>query len=133
MAGWHVDSADWCYAGGNGYCAPRTFGEVPSALRRDMPAYVLGQIRARQGGIVLFHDIHGFTARNLEGIVETLLAEGYTFVGLDDLEVFPLLNGQAAPVTPPGPPPPFVGTTCTSDSDCAFTAGTLLTITAIND
>jgi hypothetical protein len=53
------------------------------------------------------HDVHASTARALEGIVLGLLAEGYTFVGIDDVGAFPQLNGSSAPPTPaPTPPPP---------------------------
>jgi peptidoglycan-N-acetylglucosamine deacetylase len=118
VTGWHIDSADWCYAAGNGYCKPATFRYVPDDMRSSMRKYVLTQVSANAGGIVLFHDIHASTANNLEDIIEALKAEGYTFVRLDDTTVFPKLHGMA--------PPPvntrFIGEPCETNADCAFTA-----------
>jgi peptidoglycan/xylan/chitin deacetylase (PgdA/CDA1 family) len=119
VTGWHVDSADWCYAAGNGVCKPQTFRYVPDAMRSDMRAYVLQQVRANSGGIVLFHDVHASTANALEGILTLLEDEGYTFVRLDDVAVFPKLHGMApAPVTTR-----FIGDACETDATCGFTAG----------
>lgn len=117
ITGWHIDSADWCYARNDGYCSPSTFRHVPSNVRRDMRTWVMQQVRERQGGILLFHDIHAFTAGAIDGIIQQLKDEGYTFVNVDDTEVFPLLNGA----TPP--PPSFVGTSCTTDAQCSFRSG----------
>ena len=100
ITGWHVDSADWCFAAGGGYCSPSTFAYVTDAYRGDMVGYTLAQIRERQGGIVLFHDVHANTAANLDGILRALEAEGYLFVGLDDASTFPALNG-ATPAAKP--------------------------------
>jgi peptidoglycan/xylan/chitin deacetylase (PgdA/CDA1 family) len=119
VTGWHVDTADWCFAAGSGICKPETFRYVPDDMRTSMRKYVVSQVRANAGGIVLFHDIHASTANNLEEIIEALKAEGYTFVRLDDTTVFPKLHGMApAPVTTK-----FIGDKCQSDADCAFTAG----------
>lgn len=119
VTGWHIDSADWCFAKGNGgYCAPATFRYVPDQYRRDLEAYAMSQVRAKDGGIILFHDIHPNTVRVLPHILETLEDEGYSFVRVDDAAVFPRLNG-----TPP-PPQLFVGDACTTDADCNFASGT---------
>lgn len=114
--GWHIDSADWCYAAGGGYCSPGTFKYVPNEYRNDMAAYVLSQVKAKNGGVLLFHDIHPHTVANLEDIISRLEQAGFTFVGLDDASAFPLLNGAAAPATP------FVGDPCKSDTDCGFSS-----------
>jgi peptidoglycan/xylan/chitin deacetylase (PgdA/CDA1 family) len=116
VTGWHVDSADWCYAAGGGVCKKSTFKFVPDDMRDDMKAYVLSQVRAFNGGIVLFHDIHQSTADALDDILVALKAEGYTFVRLDDTAAWPKLHG-AAPAAQK-----FVGDNCTTDADCAFTA-----------
>lgn len=116
VTGWHIDSADWCYAAGNGYCKPTTFRYVPDELRNDMIGYVLSQVRATNGGIILFHDIHRATADQLDAVLTTLAAEGYTFVRLDDIRAFPKLHGAA-----PGPTT-FIGDRCATDADCGFTA-----------
>ena len=118
VTGWHVDSADWCYAAGNGVCKPATFRYVPDNMRSDMRAYVLQQVRANSGGIVLFHDVHASTANALDGILTMLEDEGYSFVRLDDVAVFPKLHGMA--------PPPvitkFIGDACDTDATCGFQA-----------
>lgn len=116
VTGWHIDSADWCYAAGNGFCKPATFKFVPDALRHDMQAYVLSQVHSTGGGIILFHDIHQSTADHLDAILTTLEGEGYTFIRLDDTSALPLLNG----VMPA--PQKFIGDACATDAQCAFTA-----------
>jgi peptidoglycan/xylan/chitin deacetylase (PgdA/CDA1 family) len=92
VTGWHIDSADWCYAAGAGYCKKSTFKYVDDALRGDMQGYILSQARANNGGIMLMHDIHKNTADNLDKILTKLESEGFTFVRLDDTRVFPKLN-----------------------------------------
>jgi peptidoglycan/xylan/chitin deacetylase (PgdA/CDA1 family) len=114
VVGWHIDSADWCYAAGNGYCKKSTFQYVDDNLRDDMQGYVMQQARANSGGIILFHDIHAHTADHLDAILTALEAEGFTFVRLDDTTVFPRLNGLN---------PKFIGESCGSDADCMFAGG----------
>lgn len=117
ITGWHIDSADWCYSAGGGYCKPATFQYVPDAMRGDYKAYVLSQARQYGGGIILMHDIHSFTVQHLDEVLTALEAEGFTFGRLDDTTLLPRLNG----ITPP--PPTFVGTPCTTDAQCAFSGG----------
>lgn len=117
IAGWHVDSADWCFSTHGGHCPRSTFRHVPDALRDDMKAFVLEQVRAYDGGVVLFHDIHRYTADQLEAIIVALAEEGYTFTRLDDAETFPLLNGRPEA---PAADEPFVGDACAEDADCDF-------------
>jgi peptidoglycan/xylan/chitin deacetylase (PgdA/CDA1 family) len=116
VAGWHVDSADWCYAAGGGFCKKTTFKFVPDNMRGDMAAYVMQQVRANNGGIVLFHDVHQSTADALDGILTAMKAEGYTFVRLDDTAAFPKLHGM------PPANAKFTGDVCTTNADCAFMA-----------
>jgi len=121
VTGWNVDSADWCFAAGQGRCPRSTFKYVPNSYRDDMVGYTLSQIRARNGGIVLFHDIHPNTVAHLEPIISTLEAEGFSFVRIDDTATFPLLNGIV---------PPFVGDPCTTDAECEFEGGSCHRFTA---
>jgi peptidoglycan/xylan/chitin deacetylase (PgdA/CDA1 family) len=114
--GWHIDSADWCYAAGGGYCKKSTFKYVPDEMRDSMTEYVMSQVRSTGGGVLLFHDIHASTANALDGLLTTLEQAGYTFVRLDDQAVFPRLHG-AAPVAQK-----FIGDACTTSAQCAFTA-----------
>ncbi len=113
VVGWHIDTADWCFASGNGTCKKSTFKYVDDAYRGDMKAWALKQIRDNGGGISLMHDIHANTANNLEAIVGALEAEGYTFTTIDDAQTFPQLNGRAAG---------FIGSACKSNADCNFSA-----------
>lgn len=114
--GWHIDSADWCFAAGGGVCKKTTFKYVPDDMRNDMGAYVMSQVRATNGGVVLFHDIHPSTANALDAILTTLEDAGYTFVRLDDHATFPKLNGVAAT------PTRFIGDKCTTNAECGFSA-----------
>ncbi len=121
ITGWHIDSADWCYGaarGGVGYCDPATFQHVPTAYRSDIAGYVLSQARSKGGGVLLFHDVHAYTAGVLDGILTKLENDGFTFVGLDDATTFPRLNGQKPAATP------FIGTKCEDHDDCSFTDAT---------
>ncbi|MCS6857203.1 MAG: polysaccharide deacetylase family protein [Sandaracinaceae bacterium] len=92
IVGWHIDSADWCYAAGNGVCPRNRFRFVDDDVRDNMVEYVLRQVRARGGGILLFHDIHPHTAANIERLIMALKNEGYRFVAINDPSVFPMLN-----------------------------------------
>lgn len=110
--GWHVDSADWCYASG-GVCTHGEYWRIPTGHEHDMRGYVLDQVRTFDGGILLLHDIHQFTADQLEPLILDLLADGYEFTTLDDLDAFPRLAAD-------DPYPfPWVGMACdTSDDTC---------------
>jgi peptidoglycan/xylan/chitin deacetylase (PgdA/CDA1 family) len=117
VTGWHIDSADWCYAASSdgSYCAPRTFQYVEDRYRRDMVAGTIAQIERKNGGVVLFHDIHRSTADKLDAIITELETKGFRFVGVDDEAAFPRLNG-AQPARAP-----FIGDPCSSSVQCHFT------------
>lgn len=114
--GWHVDSADWCFASGGGSCPASTFRHVDDRYRDDMAGLTMSQVARTQGGIVLFHDIHANTANALEGILDRMESDGYTFTSVDDELTFPKLNGQV-------PSANWVGTACTDDTPCDFVTG----------
>jgi len=115
VTGWHIDSADWCYAASsNGYCSASTFRYVPDGFRGDMVGYTMSQVKSKNGGILLFHDIHQNTASKIGEIIQKLVDGGFTFVNLDATAAFPLLNG-ATPA-----PTPFVGDACKANADCSF-------------
>ena len=95
VTGWHVDSADWCFSTPPvGVCPESEFEHVDDDLRDDMVGFVMRQVESRQGGIILFHDIHAYTASQLGGIIDRLQAEGYAFTSIDDPSVFPMLNDE---------------------------------------
>lgn len=112
--GWHIDTADWCFAPGHGHCAKETFEHVPDDMRDSYFDWTMSQVRQKNGGIILMHDIHQFTVDHLEQIIEALLEEGYTFTRLDDADAFPLLNGVELE---------FIGDPCETDDECAFEGG----------
>jgi peptidoglycan/xylan/chitin deacetylase (PgdA/CDA1 family) len=115
IVGWHVDSADWCFAVGNGQCSPETLRHISDVWRVDMVGHVLNQIERRDGGIVLLHDSLGFTAELLDRLLVRLEQSGAEFVPLGALDAFPVLNGER--------PPAFVGSPCAEAADCAFAPG----------
>ncbi|MEZ4287615.1 MAG: polysaccharide deacetylase family protein [Polyangiales bacterium] len=90
VVGWHIDSADWCFAP-SGTCPSSKFKYVDDDVRSNMAEWVMRQVRAKQGGIILFHDIHRNTANQLESIIIKLKNEGYTFAFVDDPNAFPKL------------------------------------------
>ncbi|MEQ1503524.1 MAG: polysaccharide deacetylase family protein [Myxococcota bacterium] len=113
VAGWHIDTADWCYAAGGGVCTTDDYWRVPPEYETDMIGLSMEQIHRFDGGIVLFHDIHTFTADHLEAFVDGLLDEGYRFAALDDAAVWPnLVAGTPADL-------PYLGERCdTAHDDC---------------
>jgi peptidoglycan-N-acetylglucosamine deacetylase len=92
IVGWHIDSADWCYASGGGVCKKSTFAYVPDSMRSNMLAYIKSQARAKNGGIILMHDIHANTANNLDKIITALKADGFTFMRISNTKYLPKLN-----------------------------------------
>jgi peptidoglycan/xylan/chitin deacetylase (PgdA/CDA1 family) len=114
VVGWHIDSADWCYAAGGGTCKKSTFKYVPDALRTDMQAYIMSQVRSTNGGVILFHDIHQSTADHLDAVLTAMEHDGFSFVRLDNATVLPRLNHVT---------PKFIGDLCTADADCTFSGG----------
>ena len=94
VTGWHVDTVDWCYAaiGAEGSCLQADYWRIPGEYEHDMMGFVREQVARSDGGVILMHDIHGFTARMLDDLITTLEADGYRIVPLSDLDTFPLLN-----------------------------------------
>ncbi len=99
--GWDLDTLDWCFGGGNGRC-----DRASAAYRTDYVGWVVSEARRLGGGVILFHDIQGITARNLDTILTRLEMAGYSFAAL--------------PTTPAATPPPAATpTTCTVTSATA--------------
>jgi peptidoglycan/xylan/chitin deacetylase (PgdA/CDA1 family) len=99
--GVHLDSLDWCFGSGNGFCSAQTIPDIPDPYRNNLSAFVLYRAQQTGGGIVLMHDIWTNTAQHLPAIITGLRNLGATFVTLDDPTIFPLIN---ASVNPPEPP-----------------------------
>lgn len=68
-----TSAADWACWGNAGVSVERC-GQL-----------YLQEIRAKRRGIILMHDIHGKTVDMIKQIVPVLKAEGYKFVGLDEV------------------------------------------------
>jgi|GEM_PF-369184 peptidoglycan-N-acetylglucosamine deacetylase len=112
VTGWNFGPFDYCYNAGNGVCKGKRADQIqPARLRKDMIALTLRQAKQADGGILLLHDSKNYTAKTLRLLITTLLADGFSFVNLDDESTFPRLNGII---------PPFVGDACDSDAICAF-------------
>lgn len=92
IAGWHVDSCDWAYSN-SGYVSDKQAkicGVAPSN-KGNFVEHVVSSINKRDGGIVLFHDIHRRTAESMEAIIVRLIRQGYQFVNLDDPRMAPFM------------------------------------------
>ncbi|MCB9700211.1 MAG: polysaccharide deacetylase family protein, partial [Alphaproteobacteria bacterium] len=91
VTGWHIDTADWCYASGGGVCTNDDYWRVPTEYEDDFLGLTMEQIHRFDGGILLLHDIHRFTADMLPELIGILRDEGYVFTSLDDVSTFPNL------------------------------------------
>jgi peptidoglycan/xylan/chitin deacetylase (PgdA/CDA1 family) len=85
IVGWHVDSCDWAFDR-NGTVDAREAAScnVFSQYHGDYVGHVASAVRARNGGIVLMHEIHPNTVRQLDAVIAQILAEGFTFGSLAD-------------------------------------------------
>ena len=114
VAGWHIDTADWCYAATGGTCGSDDYWRIPMAYQSDMYGWTLDQLAAFDGGVFLYHDIHQYTADEVEDVIVTALSAGYTFTQLSDADAFPLLNA--------GTPHdfPWIGEACSVSNDTCW-------------
>jgi peptidoglycan/xylan/chitin deacetylase (PgdA/CDA1 family) len=86
--GWHVDSCDWAFER-TGTVDTREAMEcsVLPQYHSHYVEHVVSAVRAHNGGVILMHEIHPNTVRQLEDIISRLEAEGFKFGALDE-EVF---------------------------------------------
>lgn len=85
IVGWHIDSCDWAFDH-SGAVDPKEAaicGVLPQH-HSDFVAHVLSAVRAHNGGIVLLHEIHPHTIRQLDAILTGLTQAGYSFTSLAD-------------------------------------------------
>ena len=111
--GWHIDTADWCYAalGETGVCTAEDYWRVPAEYEADMLGFTMEQVRRFDGGVILLHDIHAYTVESLAGLLDALAAEDFEVVPLSDSNTFPRLNaGNPADL-------PYLGEACNPDAD----------------
>jgi peptidoglycan/xylan/chitin deacetylase (PgdA/CDA1 family) len=123
VAGWHIDTGDWCYAavGEEGVCLTEDYWRVPEIYEADMIGWTMEQIRRHDGGIVLLHDIHLWTAATLEDLILAIEAEGFTFVALDDASAWPnLVAGTPVDLPYLGEPCDVVDDLCWVVEDLAW-------------
>ncbi len=87
IVGWHVDSCDWAFDHSGSVDAKEaaTCGVLPQ-FHSNYAGHVLATVRAHNGGIVLMHEIHPGTVKQLEAIVESIEADGFVFGGVDEPE-----------------------------------------------
>ena len=85
IVGWHVDSCDWAFDGDGQVNAHEALscGVLP-AYRHDFVGHVLSAVRAHRGGVVLLHEIHPGTLRQLDELLKRLAEEGFRFSSLDE-------------------------------------------------
>jgi len=116
VTGWHVDTADWCYAavGATGVCTQDDYWRIPEEYEADMLGFTIEQLERFDGGVVLYHDIHPYVANELEAHLEAMVDAGFTFVDLDDATALPNLNAGAPADLP------FVGEACQTDNDLCW-------------
>ncbi len=92
VVGWDFGSGDWCYNVGHGFCPKKTYKYMAEGHRHDQLKYIKEVAAKNQGGVMLNHDSHLYTVETLDGILTALKSEGYTFVRLDDVSVFPKMS-----------------------------------------
>ncbi|MCX7193164.1 MAG: polysaccharide deacetylase family protein [Proteobacteria bacterium] len=80
IVGWHVDSCDWAFekTGSVDVKEAISCGVIPQN-HSDYVEHVVSAVRARNGGIILMHEIHPNTLKKLEEIITKLLADGFVF------------------------------------------------------
>jgi peptidoglycan/xylan/chitin deacetylase (PgdA/CDA1 family) len=83
--GWHVDSCDWAFDRNGSVDVKEAMecGVLPQ-YRSDYVGHVLSAVRAHHGGIILMHEIHPNTVKDLEPIIKGILADGYVFGSVDE-------------------------------------------------
>ncbi|HMC13139.1 MAG TPA: polysaccharide deacetylase family protein [Gallionellaceae bacterium] len=80
IVGWHIDSCDWAFekTGSVDIKEAISCGVLPQ-YHNDYVGHVVSAARARNGGIILMHEIHPNTIMKLEEIITQLQAEGFAF------------------------------------------------------
>ncbi len=87
IVGWHVDTCDWAFDHKGSVDAKEALSCGVLAQNKDnFFEHVLSSVRAHNGGIILMHEIHPNTLKQLDALVTRLLADGYTFEKLSDAE-----------------------------------------------
>jgi len=80
IVGWHIDSCDWAFekTGMVDVKEAISCGVLPQ-YHDDYVGHVVSAARARNGGIVLMHEIHPNTLKKLDEIITRLTVDGFVF------------------------------------------------------
>lgn len=85
IVGWHIDSCDWAFDKTGSVDIKEAIScGVLSQYHHDYVGHVVSVARARNGGIILMHEIHPNTIKKLDEIIMQLQAEGFTFGSILD-------------------------------------------------
>jgi len=80
IVGWHIDSCDWAFDKTGSVDVKEAIScGVLAQYHNDYVGHVVSAARARHGGIVLMHEIHPNTLKQLEEIITQMISEGFTF------------------------------------------------------
>ncbi|MEI7613721.1 MAG: polysaccharide deacetylase family protein [Betaproteobacteria bacterium] len=80
IVGWHIDSCDWAFDKTGSVDTKEAIScGVLSQYHDDYVGHVISAARARNGGIVLMHDIHPNTVKKLDEIITHLTMDGFVF------------------------------------------------------
>ncbi|MEB0140105.1 MULTISPECIES: polysaccharide deacetylase family protein [unclassified Undibacterium] len=83
IIGWHVDSCDWAFERKGSVDLKEALSCGVSAQNRsNYQEHVISAVHAHNGGIVLMHEIHPSTLKQIDDIIRRLLEEGYVFKSL---------------------------------------------------
>ena len=93
IVGWHIDSCDWAFEknGSVDIKEATSCGVIPQ-YHHDYVGHVVSSVRARNGGIILMHEIHPNTVKQLEEIIKQLLNDGFVFGTIIDAGFQPSLR-----------------------------------------
>ena len=93
IVGWHIDSCDWAFdKTGSVSEHDAQICEVKAHNTSSFIDHTLEAIRERGGGIVLLHDIHPNTLKQLEALIVRLQREEFHFERLDGAAFEAFLN-----------------------------------------
>jgi len=80
IVGWHIDSCDWAFEKNGTVDTKEAIScGVISQYRNDYVGHIVSAVRARNGGIILMHEIHPNTVKQLEEVIKQLLNDGFVF------------------------------------------------------
>jgi peptidoglycan/xylan/chitin deacetylase (PgdA/CDA1 family) len=93
IVGWHIDSCDWAFekTGAVDFQEATSCGVLPQ-FHTDYVGHVVSAVRARNGGIILMHEIHPNTVGRLEEIIVQIQSDGFAFGSVLDADFQPSLR-----------------------------------------